>query len=186
MQCAKEPEQRKKATQMSSVGGNWDWISVERWTTPTDEGWLCRKWEYVLYLGGHLDCLLLENMQNIAKCCCVTNVEATTQPAFFMALCGLVFTPDYMDWCNGGVACQGKESSSVWLSVSIFTWAAKPAAKKKPQRTTGPTESLGLLSTKCHRSRQPCHENLNKEGPLNIQPMPGVLEIQKKKKKGQS
>lgn len=57
--------------------------------------------------------LLLENMQNIAKCCCVTNVEANLQPDFFVAVSGLVFMPDYMDLCNGGVACQGKDSPSV-------------------------------------------------------------------------
>lgn len=97
-----------------------------------------------------------------------------------MALPGLVFMPDYMDLCNGGVACQGRESSSVWLTDSRFAWAAKSAAGKK-QRTTGPIESLGLLSTKCHRSRQPCHENIDEKGLQNIPPMPGVLEMQKKR-----
>lgn len=53
--------------------------------------------------------------------------------------------------------------------------------QKKPQRATGPIESLGLLSTKCHRSRQPCQENLDEKGPQNIQPMPEVLEMQKKR-----
>lgn len=115
-------------------------------------------------------------MQNIAKCCCVTNVEANLQPDFFVAVSGLVFMPDYMDLCNGGVACQGKDSPSVWLTDSRFTWAAKPAAKK--QRTAGPIESLALLSTECHRSS---HENLDDKRPQNIQPMLGALEMQKKK-----
>lgn len=126
MQCAKE--NREKATKMSSVGGNWDWNWVERWKATT-EGWFCRKWEYVVRLGGHfVYCLrVCRTLQSVAVS------PVLKQSYSLISHSGLVFTPDYMGWCNGAVACQGKESSSVWLTDSRFTWAAKPAVKKPPE-----------------------------------------------------